>query len=44
MAQGSDGVPRLRDRELKNDRHRGRKGGWGKLRGKHGKKECGLSK
>jgi hypothetical protein len=29
---------------LKNDRHPGRKGGWGKLRDKHGKNECGLSK
>jgi hypothetical protein len=29
---------------LNNDRHPGRKGGWGKLRGEHGKNECGLSK
>jgi hypothetical protein len=40
MAQGSNGVPRLRDRELKNDRHAVCKGGRDKLRGEHGKKEC----
>src|SRR4029077_7217897 len=37
MAQGSNGVPRLRDRELKNDRHAVCKGGRDKLRGEHGK-------
>jgi len=37
MAQGSNGVPRLRDRELKNDRHAICKGGRDKLRGEHGK-------
>src|SRR5947208_15799060 len=43
MAQGRDGADCFR-RELKNDRHPGRKGRWGKLRGKHGKNECRLSK
>jgi hypothetical protein len=37
MAQGSNGVPRLRDRELKNDRQAVCKGGRNELRGKHGK-------
>ena len=43
MAQGTNGAGCSR-RELKNDRHPGREGGWGKLRGEHGKNECGLSK
>ena len=43
MAQGSNGADCFR-RELKNDRHPARKGGWGKLRCKHGKNEWGLSK
>jgi hypothetical protein len=43
MAQGRDGANCFR-RELKNDRHPSREGGWGKLRGKHGKNEWGLSK
>jgi len=42
MAQGPSGANCFR-RELKNDRHPGREGGWGKLRGEHGKNECGLS-
>jgi hypothetical protein len=40
MAQGPNGVPRLRDRELKNDRHAICKGGRNELRGEHGKNEC----
>src|SRR5437763_16886295 len=43
MAQGRDGADCFR-RELKNDRHRGRKRGWGKLRGKHDKNEWRFSK
>src|SRR5438094_1373437 len=43
MAQGRDGADCFR-RELKNDRHPGRKSGWGKLRGKHAKNEWGFSK
>jgi hypothetical protein len=39
MAQGTNRVPRLRDRELKNDRHAVRDGGRGKSRGEHGKNE-----
>ena len=37
MAQGTNGVPRLRDRELKNDRRAVCKGGRDKVRGEHGK-------
>jgi len=43
MAQGTNGAGCSR-RELKNDRHFGPEGRWGKLRGEHGKKECALSK
>ncbi|PYJ24856.1 MAG: hypothetical protein DME91_06960 [Verrucomicrobia bacterium] len=43
MAQGRDGADCFR-RELKNDRHPGRKSGWGKLRGKHAKNEWRFSK
>ena len=39
MAQGTDGAGCYR-RELKDDRHPGREGGWDKLRGEHGKNEC----
>ena len=37
IAQGSNGAGCFR-RELKNDRHAACEGGWGKLRGEHGKK------
>ncbi len=37
MAQETNGVGCFR-RELKNDRHAACEGGWGKLRGEHGKK------
>src|SRR5205823_10566689 len=37
MAQGTNGAGCF-CRELKNDRHPGREGGWRKLRGEHGKK------
>jgi hypothetical protein len=40
MAQGTNRAPRLRDRELKNDRHAVGKGGRDKLRSEHGKNEC----
>jgi hypothetical protein len=43
MAQGTDGAGCSRW-ELKNDRHPGREGRWGKLRGEHGKNECGFSR
>jgi len=38
MAQETNGVGCFR-RELKNDRHAACEGGWGKLRGEHGKKQ-----
>src|SRR5439155_14745110 len=43
MAQGRDGADCFR-RELKNNRQTAGESGWGKLRGEHGKNECGLSK
>jgi len=43
MAQGTNGAGCSRW-ELKDDRRPGRERGWDKLRGEHGKNECGLSK
>ena len=43
MAQGTNGGGCFR-RELKNDRQTAGESGWGKLRGEHGKNECGCSK